>query len=129
MNEREDKEKELERREKELQKKEQEIRLRELETEIDRQQKESHGTLYSKDTSEFIPPLYETKKHKKSESKFTLWSRKVTKIAKFVGFTVAGIAMIRVGMFVGMWITWGLMALIVAFVAYKLYLEESDRDR
>lgn len=114
MNERDDKEKELERRERELKQKEREIRLRELETEIYQQQE---------------PPLYETKKHEKPEGKFSIWKRKATKIAKFVGFTVAGIAIMRVGMFVGMWLTWGLMALIVAFIAYRVFLEDNDRDR
>jgi hypothetical protein len=114
MSEQGDKERELELREQELQKREQEIRLRELEREIYKEQE---------------PPLYNTKKHEKPESKIALFTKKVTKIAKFVGFTIAGIAIIRIGMFVGMWLTYGLMATIVGFVAYKLFLEETDGNK
>ena len=88
-------------REAELQAKEREIRLRELETEIYREQRSSKP-----EVSSVEPPLYATRKHNPPQSSIQQFGRKIVRIAKFTGFVVAGIAIIKVGFMVGMWITY-----------------------
>ncbi|MEL6493535.1 MAG: hypothetical protein AAFQ41_00230 [Cyanobacteria bacterium J06623_7] len=115
----EDKQREFELREAELQAKERELRLRELETEIYQEQKSSKS-----EVDDFEPPLYKTSKHNPSESSLQRFSRKVIKFAKFGGFVIGGIVVIRVGFLIGMWITYLIMAGIIAGIGYQIFLKE-----
>ncbi|PSB11354.1 hypothetical protein C7B62_06055 [Pleurocapsa sp. CCALA 161] len=107
MNTPEDKEREYKRREAQLQAK-RELRLRELETEVIAGE----------------PPLHKTKKHHPTDNSIQKFGRKIVKFAKFVGFVVAGIAMIRVGFLIGMWITYLILAGIIAGIGYQIFLKD-----
>ncbi|MEL6787216.1 MAG: UbiA family prenyltransferase [Cyanobacteria bacterium J06607_15] len=117
----EDKDREFELREAELQAKERELRLRELETEIYQEHKASEPR-----TTSVEPPLYKTKKHNPAENSFQRFGRKIVKFAKFGAFVVGGIAIIKVGFFVGMWITYLIMAGIIAGIGYQIFLKEDN---
>jgi len=119
MNTPEDREKEFNLREAELQAKERELRLRELETEIYQEHKISEP-----DIANLEPPLHKTRKHNPPENSIQKFSRKMIKFAKFGGFVVAGIAIIKVGFFVGMWITYLIMAGIIAGIGYQIFLKD-----
>ena len=121
MNTPEDKEREFNLREAELQAKERELRLRELETEIYREQQVSEPDITNPE-----PPLYKTTKHNPPENSIQKFGRKIVKFAKFSGFVVAGIAIIKVGFFVGMWITYLTMAGIIAGIGYQIFLKEDS---
>ena len=98
---------------------EREQRLRELENEIDREQR-----LSKSQTNSSEPPLYHTKKHNPPENSIQRFGRKIVKFAKFAGFVVVGIAIIKAGFFVGMWITYLIMAGIIAAIGYQMFLKE-----
>jgi hypothetical protein len=119
MNTPEDQERELKLREAQLQAKERELRLRELETEIYQEQKFSET-----EVSATEPALYKTRKHHPPASSIQQLGRKIVKFAKFAGFVVAGIAIIKVGFFVGMWITYLILAGILAGVGYQIFLKD-----
>lgn len=112
----EDKEREFNLREAELQARERELRLREMEAEIyqDRQSQEV----------DIDPPLHRTEKHNPPDSSIKKFGKKMVKFAKFTGFVIAGIAIIRVGFFVGMWITYLMMAGIIAAIGYQIFLKD-----
>ena len=112
----EDKERELDRREAKLQAKERELRLRELETEIYREEAEVA------DTAE--PPLYQTKKHQPKPNSIQRFGRKLVKFAKFAGFVVVGIAVIKAGFWIGMWVTYFVLASILAVIGYQIFLKD-----
>ncbi|MDJ0588368.1 MAG: hypothetical protein QNJ72_00010 [Pleurocapsa sp. MO_226.B13] len=112
----EDKEREFKLRKAELEAKERELRLRELEAEIYQEQK-THEV-------DIDPPLYETKKHNPPENSLQKLSKKLVKFAKFTGFVIAGIAIIKIGFFVGMWVTYLIMAGIVAAIGYQIFLKD-----
>lgn len=109
----EDNKNEFDRREAELQERERKLRLREMEAEI-----------YQQAQSETDPPLYNTKKHNPPDNSIKKLGKKIVKFAKFGGFVVAGIAIIKIGFFVGMWVTYLIMASIVAAVGYQIFLKE-----
>lgn len=115
----EDREPELRRRELEIQAKEQEIRLRELEMELYQEKRQARAI----DSS---PPLYETKKHKSQENALNRFGKKVVKFAKFAGFLIMGIAFIKVGFWIGMWITYLGMISILAFIGYQIFLNDDN---
>ncbi|MEL6927814.1 MAG: UbiA family prenyltransferase [Cyanobacteria bacterium J06600_6] len=117
----EDRDREFNLREAELPAKERELRLRELETEIYQSQKTSEPEIASPEA-----PLYETRRHDPPPSSIQKFGRKIVKYAKFAGFVVAGIAIIKVGFFVGMWITYLLMAGIIAGIGYQIFLKEDS---
>lgn len=117
----EDREREFSLREAELQAKERELRLRELETEIYQEQKISDPEIIDPE-----PPLHKTRKHNPPENSIQKFGRKMVKFAKFAGFVVAGIAIIKVGFFVGMWITYLIMAGIIAGIGYQIFLKGDD---
>jgi len=119
MNNSEDRERELSFREAQLQAKERELRLRELETEIDREQKNNESDLAASE-----PPLHKTRKHDRSENSIQNLGRKMVRFAKFAGFVVAGIAIIKAGFFVGMWIAYLIMAGIIAGIGYQIFLRD-----
>jgi hypothetical protein len=78
----EDREQELRRKELEIQAREQEIRLKELETQIYQEQRQA------RDINSPEPPLYETKKHKPSDSSLQKFTKKLVKFGKFTAFVV-----------------------------------------
>ena len=114
----EDKERELNRREAELQAKERELRLRELETQIYREQEAQTEVIAE-------PPLYQTRKEPAKPNSIQKFGRKLVRFAKFAGFVVAGIAIIKVGFFVGMWVTYFLMAGMIAAIGYQIFLKDN----
>jgi hypothetical protein len=107
-----DREQDLQRREKELQEKEYAIRLRELEAEI-----------YTKEV-----PYYETQKAEPKEGALKRKFNKLVTWAKFTGFAIVGFAVVYVGLQIGLILTYTLIATIVGFVGYKLFLEQ-DRSK
>ena len=115
----EDKQREFELREAELQAKERELRLRELESEIYHEQKSSES-----EVSAVEPPLYNTRKHNPPENSLQKFGRKIVKFAKFTSFVICGVAVIKVGFFIGMWITYLTMAGIIAGIGYQIFLKE-----
>ena len=114
----EDKERELNRREAKLQAKERELKLRELEADIYREEAQTEVIAE--------PPLYQTRKEQPKPNSIQRLGRKLVKFAKFAGFVVAGIAIIKVGFFVGMWLTYFLMAGIIAAIGYQIFLKEDN---
>ncbi len=112
----EDKEKEFNLREAELQAKERELRLREMEAEIYQDHKPQEV--------EIDPPMYRTQKHNPPDSSIQKFGKKIIKFAKFGGFVIGGIAIIKIGFFVGMWITYLIMTGIIAAVGYQIFLKE-----
>jgi len=119
MNTPKDRDREFSLREAELQAKERELRLRELETEIYQEQKVNEPEITNPE-----PPLYKTTKHNPPENSIQKFGRKMVKFAKFAGFVVGGIAIIRVGFFIGMWITYLIMAGIIAGIGYQIFLKD-----
>ena len=98
-----------------LEAKEKELRLREIEIEIHQDEAA---------TSE--PPLYQTNKHQPPENSIQKLGRKTLRIAKFIGFVVVGIAVIRAGLFIGIWITYLVMAGILAGIGYQIFLKDDN---
>ena len=96
-----------------------ELRLRELEVEIDREYKSRQPKV-----SAVEPPLYNTRRHNPPKNSLQKFGRKIVKFAKFTGFVICGIAIIRAGFFIGMWITYLTMAGIVAAIGYQIFLKE-----
>lgn len=117
----EDKEQELRRKELEIQAREQEIRLRELEIKIYEEQTQAREV----DVPE--PPFYATKKHQTPENSLQKFGKKLVKFGKFAGFVVAGIAFIRVGFLLAMWITYLVLAGSIAFIGYQIFLNDEDK--
>ena len=97
----------------------QEQRLRELENEIYHEQRLSKSKTNSSE-----PPLYNTRKHNRPENSIQKFGRKVVNLAKFAGFVVAGVALIKVGFFVGMWLTYLIMTGMIAAIGYQIFLKE-----
>ena len=94
-------------------------KLQELENEI---YQEQHARKPEVPAAEI--PLYQTKKHQPAENSLKKLSRKIIKYAKFTGFVVGGIAMIKVGFFIGMWLTYLIMAGIIAGIGYQIFLKD-----
>ncbi len=116
----EDREQELRSKELEIQAREQEIRLRELEIQIYQQQRKAREI----DSSTL--PVYETKKHNPPEISLKRFGKKIVKFVKFAAFLVLGIAFIRAGFWVGMWIAYLTIAGIIAFIGYQIFLNDDD---
>lgn len=114
----EDKEREFELREAKLKAKEEEIRLRELETEVHQQYK------YQEIEVDPLPPLYQTTRQKKAEGSIRKFGRKIVKVAKFLGFAVLSIAVIRFGFFIGMWMAYFFLLGIISFIGYQIFLKD-----
>ena len=111
----EDKEKEFDLREAELQAKERELKIREMEAEIYQEQSQSVN---------IDPPLYQTQKHNPADSSIKKFGKKIVKFAKFGGFVIGGIAIIKIGFFIGMWVTYLAMTGIIAAIGYQIFLKE-----
>lgn len=101
---------ELRHKEQELRKREQESLLRELEAEIDRS-----------------VPEYLTSKYKEPDSqvngKLKQWRRKILAVAQFTGIVIAVVVVVRIAS----WLATALMVGGIAFIAYKMFVEE-DRS-
>lgn len=116
----EDKEQELRRKELEIQAREQEIRLRELEIQLHQEQQQAKAMESS------LPPLYETTTHYTPESSLKRFGKKLVKFVKFAGFLIIGIAFIRAGFWLGMWIAYLGLAGILVFIGYQTFLNDDD---
>ena len=99
-----DKRKELAHREQQLEERERAIRLAELEQEL-YQPKEL--------------PLYPTQPHQPKPGKLKRLYRKIVRIAKFLGFTIVGIAAIQLGA----WIAGLIILAGIVWLAYTLFLD------
>ncbi len=113
------KDREFKHREAELQAKQRELRLRELEIEIYEQQKARKPEVVTAE-----PSLSQTRRHNPPENSIQRFGRNIIKYAKFTGFVVVGIAIVKAGFFIGMWITYLIMAGIVAGIGYQLFLKD-----
>lgn len=120
MAESDNREQELKRKEEELRAKEREIRLRELEIEVDRQHKNTEV-----DSSEAA--FHPTQKHNPTDSNLQTLSKKIVKFAKFFGFVVVGFSLIRLGLLVGVWLSYIGIISLVAFIGYHIFLKKDDR--
>ena len=98
---------------------EQESRLRELEIEIERGQAARKGELSLDST-----PVYQTRKHNPPPNSIQKFGSKIIKYVKFTAFVVAGIAIIKVGLFIGMWLTYFVFASIIAAIGYQIFLKD-----
>ena len=112
----EDKEKEFNLREAELQARERELKIREMEAEIYQQSQ----------SVDIDPPLYQTQKHNPADNSLQKLGKKMVRFAKFGGFVIGGIAIIKIGFFVGMWITYLAMTGIIAAIGYQIFLKEDS---
>ena len=117
----EDKEREFKLREAELEARERELRLREIETEIYQDIKAQ-----SADINASEPPLYRTSKYNSPQSSIQKFTKKVVKFAKLAGCVVLGIAIIRVGFLLGMWIAYLIMAGVIAAVGYQTFFKQEE---
>ena len=97
---------------------EQESRLRELEIEIERGQREK-----SQPTRDLIP-TYQTRKHNPPQNTIQRFGNKIVKYAKFTAFVLVGIAVIRAGFLIGMWLTYFVFASVIAAIGYQIFLKE-----
>lgn len=118
MNTPEDQKRQFERREAELRAKERELRLRELETEIYQEQKSNKWQGATQ------VPLYSTRKHQPTENSLQKFGRKIVRFVKFTVFVVLGVAMVRVGFLLGMWIAYLVIAGVIAGIGYQIFLRD-----
>ncbi|MGK7934078.1 MAG: hypothetical protein AB4041_21975 [Microcystaceae cyanobacterium] len=109
-----DKQYEIERKEAELKAREQALRLRELEAEL------------SQNKASQEPPISPTCKHEPSPNSLAVKWKKMVKFVKFLGFTLLGIALLRVGLMVGLWLSYVVLAGIIGFIGYKIFLAEDS---
>lgn len=98
---------------------EQESRLRELEIEIEQGQAAKKRQLDRERT-----PVYKTRKHNPPQNSIQKFGSKIIKYAKFTAFVVVGIAIIRAGFLIGMWLTYFVFASIIAAIGYQIFLRE-----
>lgn len=98
-----DKEEELRRREQELRQRELALRLQELEAEIQ-------------------PPVVPTVKHQPPEGKMQRWSRRIVKVAKFLGMVVIGLVVIRIAT----WLSAIVFGAALLWLVYKIFFEEDQ---
>ena len=71
-------------------------------------------------------PHYDTRKQEQSPSSLKKLTKKLLKVGKFLGFTVLTIALMRLGFVVGMWLAYGLITLVIAFISYQIFMGDSD---
>ena len=97
---------------------EQESRLRELEIEIERGQREK------RQLDRDFTPTHQTRKHNPPQNKIQKFGSKIVKYAKFTAFVLVGIAVIRAGFLIGMWLTYFVFASVIAAIGYQIFLKE-----
>ncbi|ELS01918.1 hypothetical protein Xen7305DRAFT_00016250 [Xenococcus sp. PCC 7305] len=92
----------------------------------DRENKLKEQELRRRELNSSSLPLSELTKHKPPESSFQRFSKKLVKFVKFAGFLVIGIALIRAGFWLGAWIAHLVIVGIIAFIGYKIFLNNDD---
>ena len=98
---------------------EEQSRLRELEIEIERgQAAEKHQLDFD------LIPVYQTRKHNPPQNSIQRFGSKIVKYAKFTAFVVVGVAIIKAGFLIGMWLTYFVFASIIAAIGYQIFLKE-----
>ena len=97
---------------------EQESRLRELEIEIER------GRVANRQLNYDQTPVYKTRKHNPPQNSIQKFGSKIAKYAKFTAFVVVGVAIIRAGFLIGMWLTYFVFASIIAAIGYQIFLKD-----
>lgn len=97
---------------------EEQSRLRELEIEIER------GQTVNSDANLDLIPVYKTRKHNPSPNPIQKFGSKIVKYAKFTAFVVAGVAIIKAGFLIGMWLTYFVFASIIAAIGYQIFLKD-----
>ena len=100
---------------------EQESRLRELEIEIERGQ-----TAEKHEANLDLIPVYKTRKHNPPPNSIQRFGSKIIKYAKFTAFVVAGVAVIKAGFLIGMWLTYFVFASIIAAIGYQIFLRDEQ---
>ena len=103
---------ELRQREQDLHRREQEIRLRELEAELHKPE----------------PPLHKTVKHDESKRKKKGRLRKVAKFAKYGAMVFGAFLIVRLATQLVFVLVPMIVVGLIAFIGYKLYLENDDDD-
>ena len=111
-----DKEREFQKKEQESRDREAEIRLRELELEIYKEQNQNRQEI----------PHYDTKKHESAPSSLKKMGKKIVRVGKFLGFTVFTIALMKVGLTLGMWLAYGLVTVAIIFIGYQIFMNDRD---
>ena len=93
---------------------EKELKIQQMEAEIYRQSQ----------SVDIDPPFYQTKKHNSGDSYIKKLGKKIVKFAKFGSFVIGGVAIIKIGFFIGMWVTYLIMTGIIAAIGYQIFLKE-----
>lgn len=109
-----DKNQDIERKEAELKAREQTLRLRELEAEI-----------YQNGASQELP-ISPTRKHSPSPNRLTVTWKKTVKFVKFLGFTLLGIAILRLGLMLGLWLSYLVVISLIVLIGYKIFFSEDN---
>jgi hypothetical protein len=121
FHERNDKEQELQNREKELQDRELAIRMRELEAEI-----QSQSQAKSQNNDVPLPPIYSPNSDSNSiKHRF----RQFLKWSKIVGFTILGLTIAVVGIFVGIWLVYLAILGGIGWISYQLLFGNNRSNR
>jgi hypothetical protein len=110
------KEQELKQREKALQDRELAIRLKELEAEI-------HAKTQVNETP--LPPLYTEPVDRSIKHRF----KQFLKWSKIVGFTLLGLTLAFIGVFVGIWLVYLSLLGGIVWVSYYLLFGKKHSDR
>ena len=103
-------------KEQEIKAREAEIRLRELELEIHQQSQQNNANV----------PHYQTRKHEDAPNSFKKLTRKLVKVAKFLGFTILTLALMRLSFLIGMWLAYGMITVVIIFVGYQIFMANND---
>lgn len=109
------KEQDFLRKEQAIREKEAEIRLRELELEIYQQSQQNNDV-----------PHYQTRKHEDSPSHLKKVAKKLIKVAKFLGFTIFTLALIKLSFVIGMWLAYGMITMVIIFIGYQIFMANND---
>jgi hypothetical protein len=109
-------EQELQQREKALQDRELAIRLKELEAEI-------HAKTPVNETP--LPPIYSEPANHSIKHRF----QQFLKWSKIIGFTLLGLTLAFVGVFVGVWLVYIAVLSGVAWISYQLLFGKNRSDR
>jgi hypothetical protein len=116
-----DREQELQHREKELQDRELTIRMRELEAEI---QAKSQAQSQTNDAP--LPPFYSPNSDKISiKHRF----KQFLKVSKIVGFTILGLTIAFVGIFVGVWLVYVAILGGIGWISYQILFGNNRSNR
>jgi hypothetical protein len=116
-----DRERELQNREKELQDRELAIRMRELEAEILAQSQPK-----SQNNDAPLPPIYSPNSDDNSiKHRF----RQFLKWSKIIGFSILGLTIAFVGIFVGVWLVYIAILGGIGWISYQLLFGKNRSNR